>query len=233
MNYWNNIDADLTKLLQNGYVKLPSIFNTELRSSVYRSCLDEIAENTYAENLPSNIEFVKNFGILENLKPKLFEIGRKYFSKNISSEDVYNICRLVRPGDENEGYRGHFDSHLFTLVTPINIPDNENIEHGGQLHIYPKARPYPKNEVANIYGKARYKSYNSEKGFEALGKKTQMLTNDFNDYRPLLFIGNTTFHGNSPIQSNSIGNRMTILTHFFDPSPRFGVGRLVRKLRKR
>lgn len=60
-----------------------------------------------------------------------------------------------------------------------------------------------------------------------------MVIDDFSDYQPLLFTGNTTFHGNSPVQAGASENRMTILTHFFDPFPKFGVGKVMRMLRSR
>ena len=76
---------------------------------------------------------------------------------------------MVRPGDTSEGYRGHFDSHLFTLVTPINIPEYEETNDIGQLHFFPKTRRTPRNEIQNIYGKIAYK-INSKNGFEKLAK---------------------------------------------------------------
>jgi len=55
----------------------------------------------------------------------------------------------------------------------------------------------------------------------------------FQDFRPLLFLGRQTFHGNMPVDVSFAGGRLTLLTHFFDPSPPWGVGGILRKIRAR
>lgn len=231
--YCENLDSLLEDLLIHGAVKLPTVKNYYWRTETYENCLEEMGTKKYGENLKANMEFLDRSEILTDLLPRLVVIARKKIGVIISENDIYNVCRLVRPGDTSEGYRGHFDSHLFTLVTPINIPDFGTIRNGGQLHYFPNARRQPRNEFENIIGKAIYKRHNSEKGFEKLGTLKKKITDDFQDYRPLLFLGNTTFHGNSPIHLKANANRMTILTHFFDPSSKFGVGSILRKIRRR
>lgn len=233
MNIWKNIDKDLTNLAENGAVKLPSIKNADWRSEVHNNCTEQMGDKTYGENIPANLDFLDAFGINQILKPKLIELAQDFFGFKVDSTDVYNVCRLVRAGTLSEGYRGHFDSHLFTLVTPINIPDFGEVKNGGQLNYFPKARNFPKTEAANIARKISFKRFNSETGFHRLSQKTKLIVDNFTDYRPLLFIGNTTFHGNAPLDGGSTENRMTLLTHFFDPASKLGVGALMRKLRNR
>ena len=55
----------------------------------------------------------------------------------------------------------------------------------------------------------------------------------FDDYRPLLFLGNTFFHTNKPVDEDASSYRLTLLTHFYDPSPKYGVGNILRILRSR
>ena len=231
--FCEKIDEHLYLLKKNGAVKLPSIKHAKWRMEIYESCIKEIGKKSYGENLPSNFKFLEHANILSVLLPKLTAFAKAEFSFIPKINDVYHVCRLVRPGDLSEGYRGHFDSHLFTLVTPIYIPNFENVINGGQLHYFPNLRKQPKNEFQNILGKALHKRHNSALGFEKLAKKKPRLIDDFQDYRPLLFLGNTTYHGNAPVQSSSKENRLTILTHFFDPSPKLGVGAMLRKLRHR
>lgn len=233
MNFWKNIDADLTTLVENGSVKLPSVENADWRSEIHKQCINQMGNKTYGENIPANLALLDTFGINQILKPKLVELANKIFSLKVNSSDVYNVCRLVRAGTLSEGYRGHFDSHLFTLVTPINIPNFGEIKNGGQLNYFPKSRDFPKTELSNIARKISFKRFNSEAGFNRLSQKTKLIVDDFSDYRPLLFIGNTTFHGNAPLDGGSTENRMTLLTHFFDPASKHGVGALMRKLRNR
>ena len=228
-----NLDNLLKDLVNVGAVKLPSVKDASWRSDVYFECLEEIGGKSYGENLNANINFLDQANIKEVLLPKLSNLAKKHFRIDVDDSDIYNICRLVRPGDLSEGYRGHFDSHLFTLVTPINIPDFQSVESGGQLHYFPGARRQPKGETRNILGKLLFKRHNSGEGFAKLAQKKNRIIDDFQDYRPLLFLGNTTFHGNAPVQAESVENRMTILTHFFDPSPKYGVGAIMRRIRRR
>lgn len=228
-----DLEPYFKSLFEKGFVYFPSVSDCEWRQDVYANCLKEINTRSYAENLPANLNFVEHTGISRILAPALVKKAKEYFRISCEVDDIYNVCRLVRPGDTSEGYRGHFDSHLFTLVTPINIPEYPETDDIGQLHFFPNTRKMPKYEVQNIAGKIAYKRYNSKTGFEALANKTNRMTETFRDYRPLLFVGNTTFHGNSPVNSGSKFNRMTILTHFFDPSPKYGVGNLMRLIRKR
>ena len=233
MGFWTNIDTDLVELVENGAVKLPSVKSADWRTEVHQKCTDQMGSKTYGENLLANLDFLDAFQINQILKPKLIELANDVFGCKVDSADVYNVCRLVRAGTLSEGYRGHFDSHLFTLVTPINIPNFGEVKNGGQLNYFPKSRPFPKSELLNAARKISFKRFNSEAGFNALSQKKKLIVDDFADYRPLLFVGNTTFHGNAPVDGGSNENRMTLLTHFFDPSPKYGVGALMRKLRNR
>lgn len=223
----------MDELVRSGAVKLPSVLNAHWRSDTYQACMQDLGEKSYGENLAANLRFLQQSSIITSLLPTLVNLANDHFNMKVSKNDIYNVCRLVRPGDTSEGYRGHYDSHLFTLVTPINIPNFESVRRVGQLHYFPMARKQPRNEFQNILGKAYTKRFNSEEGFEKLAKLKVRVIDDFQDYRPLLFLGNTTLHGNSPIEANSNENRMTILTHFFDPSPKYGVGAIMRRLRRR
>ena len=183
-----NIDLKpyFKSLFEKGYVYFPSISNCQWRQDVYANCMEEMKAKSYAENLSANLNFVDDTGISKILAPELRVQAKQYFNISCEVDDIYNVCRLVRPGDTSEGYRGHFDSHLFTLVTPINIPEYEETNDIGQLHFFPKTRRTPRNEIQNIYGKIAYKRYNSKNGFEKLAKNTKCVTETFRDYRPLL-----------------------------------------------
>ena len=53
-----------------------------------------------------------------------------------------------------------------------------------------------------MLGKLGYKAFASEKGIKLLAQHQTMLTNDFADFRPLLFIGNTTLHSNREVSAS-------------------------------
>ena len=130
-------------------------------------------------------------------------------------------------------YRAHFDSHLFTMVLPIKIPKPLNSGTAGDLIYFPKARKPPKNEIHNFIGKALHKRFATKKGIENFSQIKNKKVDNFDDYRPLLFFGNTTLHTNKQVSSDCSSYRLTLLAHFFDPSPKYGVGGILRLIRSR
>lgn len=226
------MENSLQDLVKYGFCRLPSIKKVVDETGVFEQLKNEIGDKTYAQNSNAQLEFIKKLGIHDLLPARLHEIAKSNFNYSGSLNNSYHIARLVRPGDQTEGYRGHFDGHLFTLVMPINIPTEGIKNNCGQLNFFPKLRRHPKNELENIFGKVRYKRYASEDGFIKLRGRCEYYIEDFLDYRPLLFIGTTTLHGNAPVDTSSIQPRLSFLSHYFDPSE-YGISALLRKLRRR
>jgi hypothetical protein len=169
----------------------------------------------------------------KSLTPKLYEIARDLYGYKGELSNQYHIARRVEPGNSKELYRAHFDSHLFTLVLPLKIPLAQKGGSVGDLIYFPNARRRPKNEFINFLGKAYHKKYASKEGLDDFAVKHNKITDDFHDHCPLLFTGNTTLHTNKQVSSDCSTYRLTLLAHFFDPSPKYGVGGLVRLLRAR
>ncbi len=233
MNYWNDLDKDLESLMSNGYCYLPSVKNIIDLDKIARDILQDISSNIYSSNIPAHTSFCNDFGITEVLAPKLFDLAKNEFNYNGSINDQYHIARKVDPGLNSEAYRGHFDSHCFTLVMPIKIPQKNTDESVGDLVFSPNARKMPGNEFVNFFQKAYFKKYASKDGFSKLSKSSNVLTEDFANYKPLLFVGMRTFHGNKPVNQVVNSERITLLSHFFDPSPPWGIGNILRILRNR
>ena len=63
--------------------------------------------------------------------------------------------------------------------------------------------------------------------------KIHIVEFDFKNLNPILFFGRQSCHGNRSFAEQPDGVRITLLTHFFDPSPSYGVGNVLRKLRNR
>ena len=217
----------------NGYAFLPSIENHIDLQSVSNATFNELNGLNYGEGLTAQIDLIKELGI-ERLIVALFEYAKndmKY--RSIKLEDRYLISRFTEGGDTGEAYRGHFDSHLFTIVLPINIPEPaEDKVNIGELTFFPNLRRDPTSELLNIVQKLYTKKYANSAGFERLGSKSDRVVNSFNDYRPLIFMGRTTFHGNNLVDLG-LGHRISMLVHLFDPSPKFGIGSLLRLFRSR
>ena len=229
--YWEDIDANLEKLMENGSVKLPTIRGFGLES-LANDILHEMGPDTFREQCLSHKLFLEELAIHEYLLPKLFDIARNDLGFEGKLSNQYHIARKVAPGNYREMYRAHFDSHLFTLVLPIQIPTSKG-GAAGELIYFPKARKKPKNEISNFLGKAYHKRFASKFGLENYSSNHPQMTEDFLDYEPLLFIGNTTLHTNKQVSLGCSDVRLTLLAHFFDPSPQYGIGGVLRMLRRR
>ncbi len=230
--YWNDIDSRLEKLIDNGFVKLPSLneFDLDLLAS---DISNEMGSLTFKESGLCHKKFLEKLEIHEYLTPKLLEIAKDIFNYKGGFSNQYHVARKVEPGNSKEMFRAHFDSHLFTMVLPIKIPGITSEGSAGELMYFPNARKVPGNEISNFIGKAYYKKYASEEGLENFSLRSKKKIDNFRDYQPLLFIGNTTLHTNYPVSSSCESYRLTLLAHFFDPSPKYGVGGLLRLIRNR
>ena len=229
--YSLNKEKIIKDLDENGYSFLPSIKEIIDSHNIYKKYLDEGISDTYSESTETHKLLIRLMG-LEPLFSKLYLLAKKNTKHTIDPNDQYLISRHVHPGQVSEGYRGHFDSHFITIVLPVQIPKKITPKKSGQLIALPKARKIPKTELNNIYGKIHWKRRNSESEYDKLILEKNALELDFSDYKPLIFIGNTTFHGNRPL-SGSNEPRLSMLCHLFDTNPKYGVGAFMRLLRNR
>ena len=230
--YWSDIDSRLENLLNDGFVKLPSLKMLDLEN-ISSNISDEMGSLTFKELGLCHKNFLDELAIEKYLTPKLHKIASEVFSYKGDDSNQYHVARKVEPGNTKEMFRAHFDSHLFTMVLPIKIPETSNNGTAGDLIYFPYARKVPGNEITNFIGKAYYKRYASKEGMEKFSSNSIKKVDDFRDYQPLLFVGNTTLHTNYPVSSDCSSYRLTLLAHFFDPSPKYGVGGLLRLIRNR
>ena len=230
--YWHDIDSQLEQLLEHGFVKLPSLKEFDL-DFIASDISDEMGSLTFKEIGPGHKNFLRDLSIDEYLTPKLHNIAKDFFSYNGDLSNQYHIARKVEPGNTKEMFRAHFDSHLFTMVLPLKIPKLAQDGTAGDLIYFPYARKVPTNEFSNFFGKAYYKRFASKEGMEKFSLNHQKRIDNFKDYEPLLFVGNTTLHTNYPVSLGCSSYRLTLLAHFFDPSPKVGIGGLLRFIRNR
>ncbi len=219
------------KLITEGYTALPQISNNRITIEEINDLIAN-KDKTYTSFTVFHKKYIEEKNIYSELKKDLKAIACKYYKNNIDYDDTYEITRITKGTQGSEAYLGHFDSHLFTLVTPIVIP-RTNSEESGHLILFPKIRKEPKSEVLNILGKAFYKKYHSKEKFLKLMKSKSFAEFDFKDETPILFLGRVSLHGNRGFADNMSSHRITLLTHFFDPSPKYGVGNILRMLRSR
>lgn len=231
-NYWHDIDKRIDQLLDNGYVKLPSINSLDLDLHA-ENIINEMGPLTFKELGSNHKKFLDILELDKYLAPKLMEVAENVFNYKGDLLNQYHIARKVEPGNSSEMYRAHFDSHLFTMVIPIKIPDVIEDGTSGDLIYFPNARKTPKNEIINFFDKIYFKRFASKSGLEKFAISYERKEDNFRDYEPLLFVGNTTLHTNHPVTKSCSSYRLTLLAHFFDPSPKYGIGSLLRLIRNR
>ena len=230
--YKYDSERSCQEIFEQGFSYLPSIKKLIDQNNIVEDALQEIGSRTFSTDNAAHLKLMDLMN-LESLFESVFNKATKDLKVNIKKSDRYFVARKVNPGQSSEKYRAHFDSHLLTVVLPIRIPiSRDGLVERGELKAAPNARKFPKYEIINIFQKAYWKKYASEEGFSTVSKKTRVLTEYFDDYRPLAFFGTTTLHGNN-FGSEKAESRLTFLCHLYDPSPKYGVGALLRKIRSR
>ena len=219
-------NKQINDLLINGYAILPQLVFGDINFNK-----EKIGDNTYNENSKVSQDFLNSFNF-DELKVQLAKVAIESINIKVEKNDTYSITRFLKSYDNLESYRGHFDSHVFSIVTPVKIPKT-NSQESGQLIVFPKIRKNPKNEFINFYEKLKYKLlYGKVKGYKQLMKKNNFVEFDFKDMNSVIFLGRQCFHGNRSFAKAPSGERITILTHFFDPNKK-GIGSILRKIRNR
>ena len=228
--YSYSADKVIKDLNFYGFAKLPSILSLVEENNYLEMFQSAAQHKTYKENSESHLKLVDDMD-LHKLFDALYDHGTQ-LGLNIDKADRYFISRYVNNGQSSEGYRGHFDSHFITIVLPVLIPQ-DGVQHDcGELMVVPNMRGHNSSEIINILQKIYFKKFNTAKKYEDLIASGKGRVLNFRDYEPLVFYGNRTFHGNFPLK-NSHFDRLTFLCHLYDTSPRYGIGSLLRKLRKR
>jgi len=151
--YWEDIDSRLEELLDTGYVKLPSLANFDL-DFLASDISNEMGALTFKELGLSHKKFLDDFEVHKYLTPKLHKIAEEVFNFKGDLSNQYHVARKVEPGNSKEMFRAHFDSHIFTMVLPIKIPETDEKGTAGDLIYFPSARKFPSNEITNFIGKA-------------------------------------------------------------------------------
>jgi hypothetical protein len=217
-------------LLLNGYIELPQLaFDGSIEEHIRTVGLNH---KTYNSNTSFHNDYLEKHSINVALRDELAELAKSHLGISVDKNDIYSITRIVQSYDGLESYRGHFDSHLFTLVTPVSIP-RTNAAESGQLILFPKVRKEPRNELINLVGKLKFKIlFANKSGFKRLMRVKNYVELDFANSKPILFLGRQCFHGNRSFLKAPDSSRVTLLTHFFDPNTN-GVGSVMRKIRKR
>ena len=220
----------LDKALRQGYAFAPQLKFKP--TSFQLNQLLSGKRKTHIQDSQLHLKYLKK--IEKFILPELIKKVPKHLKKNVRKNDLYNITKIVRPYEISESDRSHFDSHLFTLITPINIPKSSSKVNRGQLVVFQKLRKEPMNELFNLLGKLYYFIfYSSPQKLQKLFDTKNYIELDFYDMVPVIFLGRQCFHYSMPFESNNNECHILLITHFFDPSPFWSVGNVNRYIRNR
>ena len=160
------IKQKIKELNEKGWVKLSDFkLSLDLQERLLRENI--VDQKVYTENAKLSLDYLKATKLDRYLKNLLNNFLPT--NHNLNNPDFYNICRVVFSSDDKESFRAHFDSHTFTVVSPIQIPIfEENQLMQGQLILFPKLRKEPKNEMINFIQKVLFKIFANKIGFFVL-----------------------------------------------------------------
>ena len=228
--YFTSLDYDriLHEIITSGFAILPEI--PEIAFD-FKS-----VKVGFTENHQAHLAVLDSLGGVAVLARELERFAVSEFGFRDLPSDHYHVTRRVDGCIRGEAYKTHFDSHLFTLVLPLRLPEASCFgeEEAGQLFLLPGARQHPSNALVDALGKLAGLRFRGAKGVGELRKKTGFRVFDFKDRAPIIFAGNVCLHGNYPfITRDNTQTRVTGLSHFFDPFNGKGVGSMLRWLRKR
>lgn len=213
-----NTDVIYQNLLEKGLAEfnLPNDW-IELAQ---KSELSKLKDGFYAQNA-THVSLFDQCSVINRLQKKIRD-------KNPTTYNSYFITRVVE-GGSSEKYRTHYDSHKYTIVVPLLLPElSTSTGENGQLYIVPNNRRQPVSEIENIIGKTFALRYRSEERYPLVARKAGYLEPKLEVGKALIFAGNVSLHGNKANASNQ--KRITLIAHFCDPFPN-GIGSLLRRAR--
>ena len=128
------INQEIKELNEKGWVRLSDFkLDIKLKERLLRE--NDVDQKVYKENSNLSLDYLK----ATKLDRYLINLLKEFLPESYNSinPDFYNVCRVVSSSDDKEAFRAHFDSHTFTVVSPIQIPlFEENQLMKGQLILF-------------------------------------------------------------------------------------------------
>ena len=162
----------------------------------------------------NNAEHCAAMRDIPELSNIISSIQRACISEKIAWNTI-NVTRVVKQ-KSSEKYRTHYDSHLYTLVVPLQTSAEKDILKG-QLYLAPNLRKQPKLDILNFLQKLFAFRWRGRSGFKKLESLNKIKVFDLQFGEAILFNGSRSLHGN--LANESRETRITMITHMADPFP--------------
>lgn len=199
-----------------------SEFSNETIEILNASSLKELTDGFYVDN-PEHRRIFEQTDEIQSV------VG--YFKERVSAQGIsWNqilVCRVVEGGSK-EKFRTHLDSHVYTIVVPLLMPEGEEVNRG-QLYVIPNYRKQPKSEISNFMTKALAGKYRGEGNYSKVVALPTYQEIEMKFGQFLVFNGMRSLHGNKA--NDAVAKRITLISHFADPFP-VGIGSFLRFARK-
>lgn len=162
-----------------------------------------------------NRYFNNNKMLKKKIKLFLHKLSEKFDIADYKKKEIYTVLRVIKNERiQNESYKFHFDSHLFTIIVPIFIPNTKK-SNNGHLFISPNLRKINKSILINIFQKITYQILLKKiLGYKKLIKVLNFKKIVLKPGSIFLFNGFRNLHGNADIANGDL--RATLLIHFYD-----------------
>jgi hypothetical protein len=221
----------LSDFLEYGFSTLPQLkLSDSAREKIKMLAIDQ--NQIYAESDKVLEIIFSDTKALNKVGQDLSIFSSKALNRNIpySKGNFYSIIRCTTSNQKTEAFLGHFDSHICTIVIPVQIPRAKELE-SGELVLFPNVRDVRESKLKNLYKKISFQRYkNRPQEIQALERKYNKKIFNFRDNNPIIFHGFNSFHWNLPFYGAE--DRITILIHYYDPD-KFGLGKILRIIRNR
>jgi hypothetical protein len=149
---------DVNLLRSQGFLHLDAI-PAAARGKFIESIESKKNGGTYSENIELGLSVLAEMGLSIEF---LVKLHREVFYEPADPDSFYFIVRKVESGQSREAFRSHFDSHRFTIVVPLRVP---NV--GGEL-FHSSVRKEPRNALSNLAGKIFWKLFASRLGYKVV-----------------------------------------------------------------
>jgi hypothetical protein len=124
------------------------------------------------------------------------------------SEKSYIVTRKVTPKDSKLSFMAHFDNYKTTILVPIKVPKHSL---NGDIVVWSKARPMPKNVYTHVLTKLLFQNPFSKFFFKIMhNKKIKFERHTVKPGSIAKFDGFVDFHFNLPVADEV---RFSLLIH--------------------
>ena len=231
----NASDVIIKNLEKDGIYEFKNFFNQE-ELNYLRKFVNSAIKKYKKKNLWINDKnLFEELKIKNQIEKNVYEILKDLSSnlklKKYDKQNIYKVLRIISESDiKKQSHIYHFDAHLFTILIPIYIP-NQNNDKNGDLVIYPNVRKLNSSVFLNIIQKLFFQNFITryflkQKFIKNILEFKKIKLEPSSIY---LFYGYRTLHGNLEFENTEI--RATLLMHFYDVFYNSSLIKINRKIR--